>query len=165
MSFSFDTNRTEYSADDFDDFMNSCLKFLFIYSWTSQNWSLFMLYNDFYVNVFSDKNIISWSQNSYFNKHVSDWFMILYTLLMKYNLWFVQSIWRLAFWSQDSFSIIAYLYFFSMSKTIIHCSSYIIVLTSASIQIDFYWLCVLSAWIIWNSFHNYVWIFRLLITY
>ena len=165
MSFSFDINRTKYSANDFDDFINLCLKFLFIYSWTFQSWSLLILYNSFHVNVFSDKNVISWSQSSYFNKYVSDWFMISYTLLMKHNLWFIQLIWELTFWSQDSFSIIVYLHSSSTSKTIIYCSSYIIVSTSVSIQINSCQLCVLLIWIIWNDFCDYVWIFRLLITY
>ena len=165
MSFSFNTNRTEYSADDFDDFMNFCLRFLFMYSQTSWSWSLLMSYNDFYMNIFSNKSIISWFQNLCFNKHVSDWFMISYASLMKHNLWFIQLIWKLAFWSQDSFNIIVYLHSSSMLKTIVYCFLYIIVLTSASIQINSCWLCVLSVWIIWNDFHDYVWILRLLITY
>ena len=145
--------------------MNSCLRFLFMYFWTFQSWSSFILYNDFHVNIFSDRSVISWFQNSCFDKHFSDWFMILYTSSMKYNLWFIQSIWRLIFWSQNSFSIIVYLHSSSMSKTIIHCSLCIIMLISVSVQIDFCQLCVSSVWTIWNNFCDYVWIFRLLTTY
>ena len=124
-----------------------------------------MLYNDFHMNVFPDRSVISWFQSSYFNKHIFDWFIILYALLMKHNLWFIQLIWKLTFWSQDSSSIIVYLHFSSMSKIIICLFLCTITSISVSIQINSCQLCVLLIWIIWNSFCDYVWILRLLTTY
>ena len=148
MSFDFDTNRIKYLTDDFNDFMNSYLRFLSIYSQTSQSWSSFMSYNDFHMRIFPNKNVISWFQNSCFSKHISDWFMISYISSMKHNSWFIQLIWELAFWSQDNLSIIVYLHSSSMSKIIVHFFLYIITLIFVSIQIDFCQLCVLSVWTI-----------------
>ena len=164
LSFDFDTNRIKYSVSDFDDFMNSCLRFLFIYSQISQSWSSFMPYNSFHMKVFSDKNIILWFQDSCFDKYISDWSIISYVSLMKHNSWFIQSIQELAFWSQSSPSIMAYLHSFNMSKIITHLSPCTIMSIFASVQIKSCQLCVLSVWIIWNDFYGCVWISRLLIT-
>jgi len=118
-SFFLSTNRIEYSVNDLNDFMNSCLRFLLRYFLTVFSWSSLMSYNNFHTDFFSDMSNILWSQAQCFDKHISDCFTTLYAFLTEQISFVAQLIHELMFLSHDSLKIITYLQLCSTFSTMI----------------------------------------------